>query len=449
MAFKRPKRGISLGTILMLSLCLVTLLVGGGIFTRISGSMDGITLDPGLLTEPLSILSRSVGDAGDGGGADSSTAPVTAATDAPTQAPTAAPTPAPTAPPSYRLSLTAAGQISMGTELRQGTQTGAGQYDVAAVFAPLGQALSGADLSIATLRTGLTDDEGSLGNYTAPAALASGLQGVGINLVNLGTDRLFDSGLQGVQATRDILGRLGLAATGAYTNDAERQTLPMQSINGINVGILSYTGNASNAGSSAASASEMAGASRQLSADAAAADIGALRAQGADIILVLANWGNRGDTKATREMRDLADAMVSAGADIVLGVGPTSVLEMERRTVAVADGAPREAFIAYSLGNFLVDDSRDTSAITGVVLHLDLTWDAQTQRAAIADSWYLPTWIMRWRDASGVNRYQLVPAGASSAPENMTSGVYGNMKSAYQSLVNKLGTGAATPKTEP
>lgn len=434
----------------MLSLCVVTLVAGGAIFLRISGDIGEMTLDPKLLAEPLNVLARNVVEAdapirhpegmeetlpddGQTGGE-----PQGQPADVPV------PTAEPTQPPSRALTITAVGQVSTGTELRNNALAG-GDYSFVSTLQPLGSALAGADVSIATLRTGLTRDNAAFDAYNAPAQLASGLGAAGVNLFNLATDRLFDHGTAGIGQTLDILGSLNLSSAGAYRSAEERQHMQMLDVSGVKVGVLSYTSGISSVGKKAASDAEIAAGTRMLSAQAAANDIAVLRSQGADIVIVLAHWGARGDQKASREVRDMADAMANAGADIILGTGPTLVQEFERRTVTDASGAAREVFIAYSLGNFLIDDSRETGDITGVVLRLGITWDAQSQRATLSQASYMPTWIMRWKDAGGTNRYRVVPAGIGAAPENMTDGIYSNMKKAYDSTVSRLGSQAAQP----
>lgn len=104
-------------------------------------------------------------------------------------------------------------------------------------------------------------------------------------------------------------------------------------------------------------------------------------------------------------------------------------------------------FIAYSLGNFLIDDSRETDDITGVILRLNLEWDSRQERLLFADSWYMPTWIMRLRE-DNTSRYSIVPAGSSVTPEGMTDSIYVNMKKSYQSMTERLGSEAASPKAE-
>jgi len=341
----------------------------------------------------------------------------------------------------------ATGQISVGQELRIASRDAAsGSISFAAMMAPVKPALS-ANLSIATLRTTLTEESSQYERFRAPAQLAEGLKENGVNLFNLSTERLLDYGTGGVLATRNILRGLNASSAGAFTTSEERAQYSIANFGGLRIGLLSYTTTISNNGRQVSSDTDIGTATRLLTAQGAAQDIRALREKGAEVVIVLAHWGNRSDTKPSKETRDLADALVEAGADIILGTNPTTVHELERRTVS-SGGRSRDVFIAYSLGNFLDDDSRDTPNITGMILHLDLEWNAQQQRLLIRDAWYMPTWIMRWKDLSGVNRYRVVPAGASLIPEGMTDGVYVNMKKAYQSMITRIGSDEATPRAE-
>jgi len=447
---RSKRRGVSAGTIFMLSLSVLTLLFGGGLFLRISGDVGQISIDPNLLTEPLTSITRTIVSTNPES-VPARTAPAGpengASAALPTPPPT--PTPSPTPPRTRKLSLTAVGQITLGTELRaSGRSKTTGNYNYVSAFEPVAHALSGADLSIATLRTGLGEESAGFDTYRAPAALAESLKAAGVNLVNLATDRVLDHGAQGVSDTRAALQKVSLSSAGAYLTEEERQLLPIQEISGIKVGLVCYTGAISAAGKKAATKDEIAVATRSLDIAAASADIAALRQNGADIVVVLAHWGARSDTKPSRDTRLIAEALAQAGADIILGTNPTSVQEIERKTVRDPSGISRDVLIAYSLGNFLIDDSRDTPAITGLIVHMDLEWDVEARKASFTDVWYMPTWIMRWKDESGVNRYRVVPAGTGSIPPNMTDNIYLNMKKAYQGILGRIDAAVARPKPE-
>lgn len=442
---RKKRRGVSLGTYIITMLCMLTLFIGVVLFVRISGNFDTIALNPKMLTESFDLQAQSIINTEP---EDQSMGKLPF--DQQTQPPSVISTipPAPTESPTRILTINAVGQITIGDELRRSARIESGTYDFSAMFEDIAPSLSGANLSIATLRTAIVEDTSKFDAYMAPKALVEGMKVSGFQLFNLSTDRVLDRGIAGLSETRAALQAAQAAAAGAYVSAEERESLPVKEIGGVPVGILSYTSGISSTGKKAATEAEIQTATRILNIETAEKDIAALREKGAAVVIVLAHWGNRSDTKVSKETKALADALVNAGADIILGTNPTQVHEIERRTVQRPDGSSREVMIAYSLGNFLVDDTREAGDITGMVLHLEVEWNTQANSLSVRDAWYMPTWIMRWKDKTNVNRYRIVPAGTPSLPPDMTQTVHNNMNKAYQSVTAKLGTSAASPRME-
>lgn len=86
-----------------------------------------------------------------------------------------------------------------------------------------------------------------------------------------------------------------------------------------------------------------------LDPDAIARDVRAA-ARAADVVVVSLHWGIEYSPYPTDWQRRIAHRIVDAGADVVIGHHPHSVQEVERY---------RGAVIAYSLGNFVFDTSRE------------------------------------------------------------------------------------------
>jgi poly-gamma-glutamate synthesis protein (capsule biosynthesis protein) len=68
----------------------------------------------------------------------------------------------------------------------------------------------------------------------------------------------------------------------------------------------------------------------------------------ADVVVVAVHWGRDFASGPRGDLRGLADELVGAGADVVLGSGPHVLHTVERRESARGD-----AVVAYSLGNFV------------------------------------------------------------------------------------------------
>ena len=207
---RKKRRGVSLGTYVLTVLCMLTLFAGAVLFTRISGDIDQISLNPNILSEPFEMIRNTIID----------THPE--ATDALAQP--ASPTETPPVlieSPVRTLVLGAAGQITVGDDIRRSARVDGG-YDFSPIFQPIAHALSGADLNIATLRTLVTDESSRYDTYHAPRELVEGMKGNGFQLLNLATDHIMDDGIPGIEKTRSILQSAQVAATGAYLSTASK-----------------------------------------------------------------------------------------------------------------------------------------------------------------------------------------------------------------------------------
>lgn len=92
-------------------------------------------------------------------------------------------------------------------------------------------------------------------------------------------------------------------------------------------------------------------------------DIRAARAAGADLVIPFMHWGWESELRPNERQRQLARAMIDAGADVVVGGHPH-----------VTQGAEyyRGKLIVYSLGNFVFDGFDAPEAKRGWLLRLTL-----------------------------------------------------------------------------
>jgi len=93
------------------------------------------------------------------------------------------------------------------------------------------------------------------------------------------------------------------------------------------------------------------------------AEIRAARAAGADLVIPFMHWGWEREAQPDERQRQLARAMIDAGADVVVGGHPH-----------VTQGAEyyRGRLIVYSLGNFVFDGFSEPEAKRGWLLRLTL-----------------------------------------------------------------------------
>jgi poly-gamma-glutamate synthesis protein (capsule biosynthesis protein) len=94
------------------------------------------------------------------------------------------------------------------------------------------------------------------------------------------------------------------------------------------------------------------------------ADVAAVRAAGAELVVVVPHWGVEYTASATAGQRRLAHAAIDAGADVIIGNHSHWAGAME-----VYRGRP----IFYSLGDFVFNISRTEMTQEGFVVELTLS----------------------------------------------------------------------------
>jgi len=418
----------------MLAITVMTVGLGAWIFPRIAGDLEDVTINTAALIQAL------------------------AATAAPPDATPIAeyhpvqnidiipvePTPTPQ-PQARTVSITAGGQIWLDSTLRRSGLQESGAHNYDEIFEVIAPYMSRADVTMVTLETTVTG-EASYDTYRAPVSLLRTLNGAGVDIINLGTERILESGFAGLEYTRQAAEQHGFDVTGA-NRSKEEQELPLTfEVNGIKIAVLSYTYGFSTTGGRQGTKEHREIAVNLIDEQRIRQDVRVARERGANLVIVNAHWGKRAATKPATDITRLVDKIVDCGADAILGTHPTSVHKMERRHVACVDGVTRDVFIAYSLGDLLVNERSTSADIIGVLLTLQFTLDPGAESVRLTGANYLPTWQMRWeRDKF---YYRILPAGTTNQPSEMTNTVYRSMRRAYEDLLKKLGSDAALPIAE-
>jgi len=108
----------------------------------------------------------------------------------------------------------------------------------------------------------------------------------------------------------------------------------------------------------------------------------------ADMVVVSLHWGVEYADDPTPAQRETAHALVDAGADLILGHHPHTLQGVE---------IYRNAVIAYSLGNFVFDQSWSDKTEEGLILQ------AQIGPLGVEEAWLLPVVISEAQPAVATN----------------------------------------------
>lgn len=321
---------------------------------------------------------------------------------------------APTRPPpdpirtDGQLTLGAVGDVLMHGAVKQSAAVhGAGAADAGYswLFAPIADLLSQPDLTFANLETPIAPQT-SRGSrafvFNAPPAVISALQHAGVHLVSVANNHAFDQGRPGFEETLRSLESAGMTYLGA--GRAPHPAGPVRiEREGLKLAFLGYSYGFNQDGNACPPARSGAPACLQAAEIDRTSMVDEVRAAAAeaDAVVVSLHWGVEYEQQPRAQDVELAHRLADAGALVVLGHHPHVLqpVELYRR----ADG--RMALIAYSLGNFVSNQSRNfvpgvtpeavAATRDGVLLRVTLArrdYGRGVVRVEVAGADFLPLW---------------------------------------------------------
>lgn len=451
MAGKRKHRGVSIGTILMLTLTCLVILGYGTVIPRLAGNtkvnidtdkvLQALSLGDGLpelsLNDiPISVL-QPAPTAVPAMKPAATMAPAAQNTQVPTLVPTATPM------PGGRFTATFGGSVIVNTELRQDHYyKEAETYDFADVLTLVKDRFD-ADLSMVTLENSIYPDA-KLSDTNTAAEVLPMLSAVGVDAVALGYRNAADNGIEGLNATIAAVRAEGMTTLGAYATAEEAQlSRRIMELGGVKVAVLHYTDVLADKGAKAVKKADAAYAlpvdAVSDGADAILADVAAVRQQGAQVVVVSLNWSAAsGKSAPTKKQAAFAQQLADAGVDVIIGAGSRVVQPVTWLTGTLADGSTKRTLCAYSLGS-LVNGSRTNANVAAMLLHLDISYDGQ--KVSFNEVSYTPTYIWRFKQ-DGRYYYRVVPSH-QPVPDGMSESQAESMTRALDNVRKYLG--ADTP----
>jgi poly-gamma-glutamate capsule biosynthesis protein CapA/YwtB (metallophosphatase superfamily) len=335
---------------------------------------------------------------------------------APSEAQAPRPTPPPAALPpepapvrtAARLVLGAVGDVLMQDAVKDAAVAkraapAAGEDGFGWLWADVSDLLSAPDVTFANLESPVAPRSGKGSRsfvFNAPPAAVRELRAAGVDVVSVANNHLFDQGREGFLETLRELDAAGMAWAGAGEPPAEAGPRRLEA-GGISLAILAWSRFFNDAGNECPR-----GASRPC-VQAALLDpdraVAAVRqaAGSADAVVVSLHWGEEYADRPREEDVALAHRLADAGALVVVGHHPHVLqpIELYRRP----DG--KVAVIAYSLGNFVSNQSRyyvpgatpDRVAATrdGAILRVALArrdYGRGVVAVEVAGADYVPLW---------------------------------------------------------
>lgn len=239
--------------------------------------------------------------------------------------------------------------------------------------------------------------------FNAPVEFARGIEAVGCNVVNIGTNHTNDKGQDLINATvaawdeRDKI----LAVAGANRSLGEQNQSDIFTVKGVKIAFLSYTTYTNN--------TSVTPFGINMYTEAIATAQVAEAKKNADFVIVSMRWGTEYSPDINGQQEAIAQQLTNLGADVILGHGPHVVEPVKK--LKNADGS-RESVVWYSLGNFL-NTQIETEALIGGFAVMDI--DAATRK--ITSVGFMPTYMhYEWTAAEKRSNNLLARKNVTMAP---------------------------------
>lgn len=278
-------------------------------------------------------------------------------------------------------------------------------FDFYPVFQPIEKYIQGTDIAVGNLETTFAGaDQGYSGYpmFNSPEQLGQALKQTGFDVITTANNHCLDRGSDGVKSTLNFLDDYRLDHTGTGRSQEERDKILIETVDGIHIAFMAYT-----YGTNGMSVPEEEPYLVNLiDKEQIALDIQKAKDQNADIIVVSMHFGNEYQREENEEQRELVDFLLEQGVDVVLGSHPHVLQPMEIRKVTTIDGEEKEAFVIYSLGNF-VSNQRDRYKDSGVILQISFEKNFHTDKTILQKVEYIPTWVDK-SNAGGKTYYHVL-----------------------------------------
>jgi Bacterial capsule synthesis protein PGA_cap len=229
------------------------------------------------------------------------------------------------------------------------------------VLAPIAPVLSAPDVAVVNLETAVTErgtPQDKQYVFRAPPVALTALASAGIDTASAANNHGLDYGVEGLEDTLAAEQSTGFDLIGVGHNAAEAYAPHRMEVNGQRIAVIAATQVIDEQLVSSWTATDThAGLASAKDVDRLVSSVAAARLD-SDTLVVFLHWGVEGQACPSTSQQTLAQQVVDAGADIVVGS------QTHRQ-----EGAGRlgNAVVDYGLGNFVFYNESGTSGVTGVL----------------------------------------------------------------------------------
>ena len=181
--------------------------------------------------------------------------------------------------------------------------------------------------------------------FNTPSELGEALKKIGLDVLSTANNHSMDRYEKGIIATLDALDEIGIAHTGTYRSEEERDTILVKEVNGIKIAFISFTYGTN--GIPIPNGKEYL--VNLIDEDLILEQINLAKEQDVDLICASMHWGVEYAQKQNKEQERLADLLIKNGVQVIIGNHAHVIEPMEMRKVTLDDGTEKEGFVVYAL----------------------------------------------------------------------------------------------------
>jgi len=324
-----------------------------------------------------------------------------------------------------------------------------GTYDFNPVFDDIKPFIEEADLALANLETTLAGSAREYSGYplfNAPDELADALKYAGFDTIVTANNHSLDTRDEGLRRTAEVVKEKGMDAVGTYDSAPEPdERFLIKDVQGIKVAVIGYAEHLNGLGSQY-STEEIASMVNIIDEAQMIEDIENAKTHDSDLIVAYMHWGSEYTRDPNTVQTANAEILAREGVDIIFGSHPHVVHEAEFIEV---DG--NEAFVAYSLGNIVSNQRRETlgegmePTEDGVIVSVDVQKNELTGETTIQGVDFVPTWVYRHSDTGGAPyTYRILPVETALEDDSVQESYKERMRRSYDRTMERINM----PETE-
>jgi poly-gamma-glutamate capsule biosynthesis protein CapA/YwtB (metallophosphatase superfamily) len=273
-------------------------------------------------------------------------------------------------------------------------------YDFKPMFQFVKGSLQSPDLLLANQETVLGGVEMGLSSYpmfNSPQEVGDALIDAGVDIVSTANNHSLDKGEKGIHSSIKYYEKVGLPYVGFFKDKQDQEKIRILHKNGVKLAVLSYSYGTN--GIPVPKGKDYL--VNLIDRNKMRAEIHKAK-ELSDVVVMSIHWGNEYQRIPTEGQQQLAQFLVDEGVDIVFGHHPHVLQPMEM----IKTKDQRNAFIVYSLGNFLSGQMWDYKDIGGMAtIDIIKKVTPEGNEVKLSNPKFSPTYVSN----KHLKQYRIVP----------------------------------------